>query len=72
MLPLTEQSSAGASVLVQGVELGVLKVPLHLVSGGVIVGVRPTLPIQGIAFIMGNDLAGCKVNLHPELHVLLF
>ena len=59
-------------MLVQGVELGVLKVHLHLVSGGVIVGVRPTLPIQGIAFIMGNDLAGGKVDLYPDLHVLLF
>ena len=42
----------------------------NLVSGVVIVGVRPTLPIQGIAFIMGNDLAGGKVNLHPELQVV--
>ena len=77
VLPLTEQSSAGASVLVQGVELGVLKVPLHkvylrsnLVSGVVTVGVRPTLPIQGIAFIMGNDLAGGRIDLHPELQVV--
>ena len=64
LLPLAKQSSAGARVLVQGVELDVLKVPLHkvylrsnLVSGVVIVRVRPTLPIQGIAFVMGNNLA---------------
>ena len=64
VLLLTKQSSAGASVLVQGVELGVLKVPLHkvylrsnFVSGVVTVNFRATLPIQGIAFIMGNDLA---------------
>ena len=76
-LPLTKQSSAGASMLVQGVELGVLKVPLHkvylrftLLSGVVTVGVRPTLPILGIAFIMGNDLAGGKADLHPELQVV--
>ena len=31
ILPFTDQSSAGASVLVQGVELGVVKVPLHRV-----------------------------------------
>ena len=74
VLPLTKQSSAGASVLVQGVELGMLKVPLHkvylkpnLVSGVVTVGVRP---IQGIVFIVGNDLAGGKVDLHPELQVV--
>ena len=77
VLPLTKQSSAGACVLVQGVELGWLKVPFHkvylrsnLVSGVVTVGVRPTLPIQGIAFIMGNNLAGVKVDLHPELQVV--
>ena len=76
MLPLTKQSSAEARVLVQGIELGILKVPLHkvyfrsnLVSGVVTVGVKPTLSIQGIAFIMGNDLAGGEVNLHPELQV---
>jgi len=65
VLPLTEQTSTGASMLVQGVELGILKVPLHkvylrsnLVLGEVTVSIRPTLPIQGIAFILGNDLAG--------------
>ena len=61
VLPLTKQSSAGASMLVQGVELDVLKVPLHKVYlrsnlvSGVVTGVKPTLLIQGIAFIMGND-----------------
>ena len=74
VLLLAKQSSAGASVLVQGVELSVLKVPLHkvylrsnLVSGVVTVGVRPTLPIQGITF---NNLAGGKVDLHPKLQVV--
>jgi len=77
VLPLTEQSSTGTSVLVQRVELGVLKVPLHkvylrsnLVSGTVTVGVRPTLPMQGIAFVLGNDLAGGKVNVNPELQIM--
>ena len=55
VLPFTDQSSAEASVLVQGVELGIVKVPLHriflksnLVSGFVTVGVRPTLPLLGV------------------------
>ena len=76
VLPLTKQSSAEARVLVQEIELGMLKVPLHevylrsnLVSGIVTVGVRPILPVQGIAFIMGNDLAGDEVDLQPELQV---
>ena len=49
VLSLTEQSSTGASVFVQEVELGILNVPLHkvylrsdLVSGVITVGVRPT------------------------------
>ncbi len=53
----------------------VLKVPLHrvylqteLVAGFVDVGVRPTLPVPGIEFILGNDLAGGRVL--PVLEVL--
>ena len=77
VLPFTDQSSEGASVLVQGVELGIVKVPLHrvflksnLVSGFVTVGASPTLPISGVGFILGNDLAGSKVDLQPELQVV--
>ena len=77
VLSFTDQSSEGASVLVQGVELGIVKVLLHrvflksnLVSGFVTVGVRPTLPISGVEFILGNDLAGSKIDLQPELQVV--
>ena len=77
ILPFCKQGSMGASVLVQGIELGVVKVPLHrvflksdLVSGFVTVGLRPTLPFEGIDFILGNDLAGSKVNVQPELQVM--
>jgi len=52
-------------------------VPLHkvylnssLVSGIVTVGIRPTLPIQGITLLLGNDFAGGKVNVNPELQVV--
>ena len=48
------------------------KVPLHeinlksdLVSGPVIVGVRPKLPIEGVSMLLGNDLAGIKVIPDP-------
>ena len=54
ILPLSEQTSVGASALIQVVELGVISVPLHqvylqsdLVSEPVIVGVRPSLPVEG-------------------------
>ena len=77
ILPFIDQCSTGASVLVQGVELGVMRVPLHrvflksnLVSGFVTVGVRPTLPLEGVDFILGNDLAGSRVKLQPELQVV--
>lgn len=51
-----------------------IDVPLHrvcvesdLVSGEVSVGVRPGFPIKGIAFLMGNDLAGGKVLVKTEV-----
>ena len=31
---------------------------------------RPTLPLEGVYFILGNDLAGSRVNLQPELLVV--
>ena len=72
ILPLSEETSAGASVLIQGVELGFIKVPLHVVElksdfvcGSVTVGVRPTLPIEGVSLLLGNDLAGDKVIVNP-------
>lgn len=50
-----------------------LSVPLHtvhlesdLVTGPVIVGVRPCSPIMGVSFILGNDLAGGKVLVKPD------
>jgi hypothetical protein len=72
ILPLSEKSSAGASVLVQGVELGFVDVPLHvvnlksdIVTGRVTIGVRPCLPVEGISLILGNDLAKGKVLANP-------
>ena len=59
-------------MLIQGVELCFIKVPLHVVElksdfvcGSVTVGVRPTLPIEGISLLLGNDLAGDKVIVNP-------
>ena len=65
-------SSCGDSILLQGIELGTVRVPLHrvelsskLVSGLVVVGVRPSLPVEGIQLVLGNDLAGGKVEANP-------
>lgn len=58
--------------MIQGVELGCISVPLHniflksgLVSGVVTVGVRPTLPVEGVSMLLGNDLARNKVIEDP-------
>ncbi len=37
-------------------------------SGFVEVGVRPVLPVKGVSFILGNDLAGGKVV--PSIEVI--
>lgn len=75
VLPFSEKSCLGSSILVQGISMDVLKVPLHrvhlqteLVAGFVDVGVRPALPVPGVEFILGNDLAGGRML--PVLEVL--
>ena len=73
-IPLSEKSHSGKSVLIQGEECGLVTVPLHqvnlksdLVSGTVTVGARPSLPIEGVHLILGNDLAGDKVVVNPVM-----
>ena len=59
-------------------ELETFHVPLHkvhlkcgLVTGPVVVGVRPSLPVQGVSLVLGNDLAGgqvaCVSNVPQDL-----
>ncbi len=68
ILPLSDESSIGSSVLVQGFEMGFVNVPLHeieiessLVTGRVVVGVRPCLPVRD-EHSMGLD----KLSLSRE------
>ena len=68
VLPLSDSTYTGTHVLVRGFEMTPVQVPLHrvclsskLVEGEVVVGVRQHLPVPGISFILGNDLAGEKV-----------
>ncbi|VDI20005.1 Hypothetical predicted protein [Mytilus galloprovincialis] len=63
VLPLSEKTSVGASVLLQGVELGCIDVPLHriylksdLITGPV---------IRVLHLLLGNDLARNKVVAEP-------
>ena len=74
VLPLTENSFTGANVLISGVEMGVLEVPLHevnirssLINGNIVIGMRPSLPVEGISLILKNDLAGEKVMVDPRV-----
>ena len=57
-LQLSEATSCGSNVLVQGTEMGVLTVPLQRVlvqtSGWFKVALLPALPVPGVVFIMGN------------------
>ena len=73
-LPLSEQTFTGAEVLIRGVGLEPISVPLHevglqsdIISGLVEVEVHPSLPIEGISLILGNDLAGGKVTVDPYM-----
>ena len=74
VLPLTENSFTGGNVLISGVEMGVLEVPLHevnikssLINGNIVIGMRPSLPVEGISLILGNDLAGERVMVDPRV-----
>ena len=58
-------------VLLEGI-CGFVTVYLHqvllqsdLVSGPVSVGVRSTLPVEGVQLLLANDLAGDKVKINP-------
>ncbi len=67
-VPLSDINFCGSSVIVQGIEMGCVKLPLYrmhlqseLCSGFVRVALCPSLPVKDVDFILGNDLAGGKV-----------
>ena len=72
ILLFSEKTSSGTSVLIQGVECGTVNIPLHhinlssdLVSGLVVIGIKPSLPFKGVHLLLGNDLPGDKVVVNP-------
>ncbi|CAI5660942.1 unnamed protein product [Oreochromis niloticus] len=74
VLEFDEKSDCDASVIVRGVGMSFVPAPLHriwvqseLASGFFSVGVRPSFPINGVDFIMGNDIAGGRVYPTPEV-----
>ena len=70
-LPLSDSTYSGDNVLLKGVDTSLgsyPSAPLHQVyissshvHGPVTVGITSSLPIDGIDFLLGNDLAGGKV-----------
>ena len=72
--PESTDGEISAKALIQGIDGGYVPVPLRrvvlksgLVSGIVTVGVVPSLPIDGVDFLLENDLAGDKVSVTPVL-----
>ncbi|XP_035864283.1 uncharacterized protein LOC118496498 [Sander lucioperca] len=72
VLPLGLSSSVSA--VVRGIEMGFVPAPLYqihvqscLVTGFFTVGARSGFPVDGVDFIMGNDIAGGKVRPVPEV-----
>lgn len=76
VLPLTGEMESGNSVLLRGVEMNWIKEPLFnvflesgIATGPIEVALRDGLPVGGITFLLGNDVAGDKVtsDLNPIL-----
>ena len=74
VLPFSDKSETGLNVLLQGVELGIVSVPLHKVflrcslkTGPVVIGVRSSVLVRGITVLLGNDLAGGRIIENPEV-----
>lgn len=77
VLPLSAKSACGMSTIVRGIGMAFVPAPLHrihvkydLITGLFPVAVRSCFPIDGIDFIMGNDIAGGKVYPAPEVVVV--
>ena len=73
ILPFSEKTSSGTSVLIQGVECRTVNIPLHHVNlssdlvTGLVIGITCSLPFNGVHLLLGNDLAGDKVVVNPHV-----
>ncbi|KAL3992385.1 DnaJ-like proiein [Sarotherodon galilaeus] len=75
VLPFSTESECGFNSVLRGIEMGYAPRPVHrviikskLVTGFFPVAVCPALPIEGVAMLLGNDIAGGLVL--PRLEVL--
>ncbi|KAK9517540.1 hypothetical protein VZT92_022903 [Zoarces viviparus] len=73
-LPFRAESACDANTVVRGIDMGLVPAPLHrvyvetkLASGFFPVAVCSGFPVDGVEFIMGNDIAGGKVFPDPEV-----
>ena len=69
---LPESSYTGERAIIQGVDMKYIPLPFHninlecgIVNGKVTVGVLHSLPCEGISLLLGNDLAGGKIQPDP-------
>lgn len=74
VLPLSDETSCFSDLPVWRIQRSELNAPLRtvhlfspLVTGHVKVAVLPRFPINGVSFILGNDLAGGNVFPLPEV-----
>ena len=73
LLPFSDVSFTGTNVLIKGVDsTEFTSIPLYnahlpsgLASGHVVVGILSPLPFEGVHLLLGNDLAGSKVEVNP-------
>ncbi|XP_073732325.1 uncharacterized protein [Misgurnus anguillicaudatus] len=74
VLPFSNGTSLNCNELVQGFGMKFVNLPVHsvqlnsdLVSGPVAVAICAAFPIKGVDFLLGNDLAGGKILVNPEV-----
>lgn len=68
VLPFSSKSHANDFIVMRGMELGYISVPRHNVvlecefaKGVFPVALRPALPLEGVAMVLGNDICGSAV-----------
>ena len=44
-----------------------MNIKSSLINGNIVIGMRPSLPVEGISLILRNDLAGEKVMVDPRV-----
>ncbi|XP_013875699.1 uncharacterized protein LOC106525872 [Austrofundulus limnaeus] len=74
VLPLSDETSLNSFELVQGFGMKFVNVPLHrvhlkseLLSGEVVLAASPVFPINGVDLLLGNDFAGGKILVNPDV-----